>query len=66
DDCADVLLGWLDAGLITVMTTGSHRRLDKAEARALLADPAGWDVSHSLVLTDHGEELLDHPGVDRC
>ncbi|WP_134739274.1 hypothetical protein [Nocardioides sp. 503] len=63
DDCATVLLGWFDAGLITVMTTGGHDYLGSSEARALLTGPAGWSPSHSLVLTDRGEELLEHAGL---
>jgi hypothetical protein len=63
DDCASVLLGWFDAGLITVMATGDQIDLGPTEARALLAGPASWSPSHSLVLTDRGEEMLRARGL---
>ena len=57
-ECAAVLLAWFDAGLIDVMTTDSQQVIGRVEAREVLADHAAWGPTHSLVLTDAGEEAL--------
>jgi hypothetical protein len=54
-DCARVLLGWLDAGLVGVMSTDEERELPSADAREVLAKYAAGSPAYSLVLTDAGE-----------
>ena len=58
-DCASVLLGLFDAGLVGVMLTETQQDLPPAEAREVLADYGGWSPMHSLVITDAGEAALD-------
>ena len=57
-DCAAVLLGWFDAGLVGVMTTEAQRDLPSVEARRMLANHAAWSPTHSLLLTEAGEAGL--------
>lgn len=57
-DCADVLLEWLDAGLLAVMVTDTQERLSAARAREVLTDHANWSATYWLTLTDAGESAL--------
>lgn len=57
-DCAEVLLGWFDAGLVGVMVTDAQRELPETEAREVLANHGAWGLTHSLVITDDGQAAL--------
>lgn len=57
-DCAEVLLEWFDAGLVTVMETDTQECLSPAEAREVLAAPAAWGPMYSLIITDAGESAI--------
>lgn len=64
-DCARVLLGWLNAGLVCVISTDEQRDLPSADAREVLANYTAWSPAYSLVLTDAGEFGLPEQTPDR-
>jgi hypothetical protein len=62
NDCREVLLAWLDEGLIGIyrFRPSGNVALSKSDARALLDDPTSWDpgIGCALYLTDRGRAVL--------
>lgn len=57
-DCAEVLIAWLDTGLVGVMITDTQRELSHPEAREALVNHSAWSPTYSLFITDAGEAAL--------